>query len=128
VLDDDGNVYIGVNLNVIQTFSPDGKYRWYWPSPVMVDQSVAVAEGRIYSTMPWRMVYALQPADKKPVWRINTPANLSASPVIGADGTVYLVLIGDLRAVRPPDVALPTTKSSWPMFRANARHTGRVGS
>jgi hypothetical protein len=46
--------------------------------------------------------------------------------VIGADGTVYLVFLFDLYAVRPPDGALPTNKSSWPMFRANAQHTGRV--
>jgi len=32
-----------------------------------------------------------------------------------------------LYAVQPPDGILPAKNSSWPQFRANARHTGRVG-
>jgi outer membrane protein assembly factor BamB len=126
VLDEEGNVYLGVNQNVFQKISPEGKFLQLWSAPLMIDQTVAVAEGRIYTSMPWRMFYALQPDDLKPVWQLKTQNNLSSSPVIGPDGTIYLVFVCDLYAVRPPDGALPTTKSSWPMFRANAQHTGRV--
>jgi outer membrane protein assembly factor BamB len=127
VLDEEGNIYLGVNQNVFQKVSHEGKFLKLWPAPLMIDQTVAVAEGRIYTSMPWRMFYALKPDDIKPVWQLKTQNNLSSSPVIGPDGTVYLVFVFDLYAVRPADGALPTTKSSWPMFRANAQHTGRVG-
>ena len=93
----------------------------------MIDQTVAVAAGRIYTSMPWRMLYALQPNDHKPIWQLRTDDNLTTSPAIAANGTVYAVCSEYLYAVRPLDGALPTTKSSWPVFRANARHTGRVG-
>jgi len=33
---------------------------------------------------------------------------------------------GILYAVIPPGSPAPLAKSSWPMFRANPRHTGRV--
>lgn len=126
VLDDDGNIYLGVNKNVIQTFSPGGKFRWDWNAPVLVDVTVAVAAGRVYTTMPWFMLYALKP-DKTIIWQVKTQSDLAASPVVGADGTIYVVCEQCLSAIRPPDGALPSAKSSWPMFLGNARHTGRVG-
>jgi hypothetical protein len=33
-----------------------------------------------------------------------------------------------LRAINSTNGLAPPAKSSWPMFRANARHTGRVQS
>ena len=128
VLDEDGNVYLGVNMNVLQTVSPGGKFRWSWTSPVMVDQSAAVSPGRVYTTIPWGMLYALQLADKTPIWQTRTSYNLSGSPAIDSHGTIYFACNLLLYAVQPPDGALPAKKSSWPQFRANAQHTGRVSN
>jgi len=52
--------------------------------------------------------------------------NISTSLTLGPDGTIYAVDLKELHAIRPPGPALPPAKSSWPMFHANARHTGRV--
>ena len=51
---------------------------------------------------------------------------LSSSPVTGNHGEIYFCCGRYVQAFQPP-VALLPAKSSWPMFRANARHTGRVG-
>ena len=77
--------------------------------------------------MPWGMCYGLQTADKTPAWQLHVQYNLSSSLVVDLHGTVYFVAGLLLYAVQPSDGALPDKNSSWPQFRANARHTGRVG-
>ena len=44
------------------------------------------------------------------------------------DGTVYATCEALLYALQPVGDPLPLAKSAWPMFRANPRHTGRVGN
>jgi hypothetical protein len=56
---------------------------------------------------------------------VDEGVNLDGAPVIGGDGMIYIGCNQRLYAVSPPN-RLPPAKSPWPMFRANARHTGRV--
>jgi len=56
------------------------------------------------------------------------PEDLTGSPVVGPDGIVYMICGRSLQAFQPVGEALPLAKSSWPMFHANPRHTGRVGN
>jgi hypothetical protein len=72
------------------------------------------------------MLCALMPADKAPVWLVRAQYNLTSSPAVDARGNIYFVGGLYLYAVQPPDGAMPAKKSSWPQFRANPRHTGRV--
>ena len=60
------------------------------------------------------------------LWHVDTEANLGASPVIGEDGTVYISDGRFLSAINSTNGLPPPAKSSWPVFRANSRHTGRV--
>ena len=53
------------------------------------------------------------------------PVNVSSSPVIGKDGMIYFASGRYLVALAPTN-GVPLAKSSWPMFRANPQHTGRV--
>jgi len=59
------------------------------------------------------------------LWEFETGGGVRSSPAIGSDGTVY-VGSGDkkLYAIKADSKGL--AKSPWPMFRQNARHTGRV--
>jgi hypothetical protein len=50
---------------------------------------------------------------------------MSASPAIGGNGIIYVADGRFLQALVATN-APPLAKSSWPMFRANLRHTGRV--
>jgi outer membrane protein assembly factor BamB len=91
----------------------------------LIDVSPAVAAGgAIYFSAPYGKLTAFG-ADGAARWEFNGGDNLNASPVIGGDGIIYICCNHRLNAVSAPDEK-PPAKSSWPMFRANARHTGRV--
>jgi outer membrane protein assembly factor BamB len=89
------------------------------------DTSALAVTGEIYCSRPWRNLQAFH-TNGDVLWLANTASNLSGSPVAGADGTVYVLSGQFLFAIRPADGPLPLAKSTWPMFRANPRHTGRV--
>jgi outer membrane protein assembly factor BamB len=93
-----------------------------------IDASPALAaNGKVYFSAPWRRLVAFQ-QDGTELWHVDTAANLVASPAIGSDGTIFVCDGAFLRAINSTNGLAPLAKSSWPMFRANARHTGRVQS
>jgi len=49
-----------------------------------------------------------------------------ASPNIGSNGTLFVAEGQTLHAINSTNRLAPLMNSSWPMFRANPRHTGRV--
>jgi hypothetical protein len=53
-------------------------------------------------------------------------AEFKASPAIGDNGTIYLAVGPFLTALVVTNDSSPLAKCSWPTFRANLRHTGRV--
>jgi hypothetical protein len=55
---------------------------------------------------------------------VNDPANYSySSPAIGPDGTIYVTFGSRLYAIAGTN---GPADSSWPMYRQNARRTGKV--
>ena len=59
------------------------------------------------------------------LWEFKTGGYVNSSPAIGSDGTVYVGSWDNkLYAIKTDSKGL--AKSPWPMFRQNARHTGRV--
>jgi len=94
----------------------------------LIDASPAVAaNGEIYFAAPWLSLSALQP-NGSILWHVDTIQNTIASPAIGSDGTLFVCDGAFLHAINSTNGLAPPAKSSWPMFRANARHTGRVQS
>ncbi len=130
MLDTDGNLYLAVNQDNVSV-SPDGKERWEIASPVPIEASPAVAVNDvIYFSAPWRSLAAVTGAGRR-IWLINTCTNLNfgniiASPVIARNGTIYIAEEDLLEAINSTNGLAPLAHSSWPMFRANPRHTGRV--
>ena len=123
VLDETGRIYLPVN-NGTGSFTADGQRGWSRPASLDVEVSPAVAAGQIYISQPWPMLHGVSP-DGQLLWIANPPENLSSAPVIAANGTIYASCGMWVCAFQPP-VPAPPAKSSWPMFRGNARHTGRV--
>jgi outer membrane protein assembly factor BamB len=125
VLDAQGDLVIGIT-NGIDTISADGKKICRRGADFMVGGAAAVVPGRIYVALSWFSLFAIAP-DGHALWRANLDGhNVTASPTIGPDGIVYVCAGNRLYAIRPPGDLLPPTNSPWPMFRGNARHTGRV--
>jgi len=124
VLTENGNVVIAAGLQTL-IISPAGAIVWKWGSPCWIDETPAVAQGTICFSTPWRQFFARQP-DGTALWDGQLLDNLTSSPVIGNHGEFYFSCSRHMGALRPPVAMLPA-KSPWPMFRANARHPGRVG-
>ena len=124
VVDELGRIYLAVNGSTL-AYTREGKPSWGWPASTLLTVPPAVATGQIYFSRPWLQFHVVSPTGQF-VGKVNLPNNLSAAPVIDQNGQVYVVCERQVCAIRPPN-ATPPAPSSWPMFRANARHTGRIG-
>jgi outer membrane protein assembly factor BamB len=137
VLDEAGNVYLAgivvAGNDAEYRVTPTGRGHTVGGLACEVEVAAAAVTGRVYWSRPWRnlQAFAAAPADQgdaELLWTAAVEANLTSSPVVGADGVVYFTADRYLYALQPVGPGLPAAKSSWPMFRANARHTGRVGT
>jgi outer membrane protein assembly factor BamB len=126
VLDTQGNLYLAANKEHIAV-SPEGKLLWYHPTDILMDLTWAVAaNGSIYASIPWLRVGAMDPKTVwPPVWAFGMHFNLNTAPNVSPEGIVYACDSYYLYAICPTNAA-PLAKSSWPMWRANPQHTGRV--
>jgi outer membrane protein assembly factor BamB len=126
VLDEKGSLFLTANKIGISVGS-DGKKQWeYNYAVVLIDATPAVAaNGEVYFASPWRKLCAFH-INGNELWHVDTVANLVASPTIGSDGTIFVCDGPFLRAINSTNGLAPPAKSSWPMFRGDARHTGRV--
>ena len=124
MLAENGTLYLGVNqFNIC--VSRQGEKVWERGSADVIDASPAVAANAIiYCASPWRNIFGLQ-TNGVSQWEILEDSAITASPAIGNDGTIYATEGMYLVAIVATNSA-PPAKSSWPMFRANPRHTGRV--
>ena len=106
----------------------EGRDRLLFGSPVPLDVSAAAA-GRFYFSSPWGVVRAVKAGEsdwQRQFWEAEMGINASTSLTVSEDGILYVCAGFQLYAIRPPGELLPPAKSSWPMFRANPRHTGRL--
>lgn len=123
VLAENGNIVIGAGTREL-IVSPSGGIIWNWGSSGWIDETAAVAQGVVCFRAPWQQIWAVTP-EGNGLWQHNAVYTITSSLVIGNQGVIYFNCTRGLHALRPPAELLPA-KSSWPMFRANARHTGRV--
>ena len=125
VLDGQGVIYLDVN-HVATAVSAEGKKLWDYHAVHLIDTSAAVAADRtVYFPAPWRDLIAFGPAGEIR-WRLALDTAVSVSPAIGDNGTIYVTEGKYLNALAATNGSPPLAASSWPMFRANPRHTGRV--
>jgi outer membrane protein assembly factor BamB len=126
VLANDGAVYICIN-NSRGGISPDHKVLPIEDVPFwIVDSTPALgADGRIFYATPDGLFSALDNRGLI-VWSLDLKVSFLGSPLLSPDGVMYdTPWFGPLKAVT---IGTPLMQSSWPMFRANPRHTGVVNS
>ncbi len=128
VIGADGTLYLAGHTNVLAV-GPDGKIKWQWPLgnqyPGLTTEATwaALANGNIVTVPGDGQAVTLKP-DPDPAWYYWLEGWSHSSPAVATDGTVYLLgLSSHLHALRGDS---PLAKSSWPMFRADPQHTGRV--
>jgi outer membrane protein assembly factor BamB len=128
----DGTIYArGFSDHWLYAVSPAGQVLWHTPGDGFLHSlptSPAIdASGQLYycasnsllSISPKGQITSLVydgggPAD---------PPRANTSPVIGPDGTIYAALGRTLYAVYGTN---GLADSAWPMYRQNARHTGKI--
>jgi outer membrane protein assembly factor BamB len=127
VLDENENLYLAVNT-CVWSVDRNGKKRWDWCAsayPIKAAAAAVAANGLVYFSVTWRNLFAFR-SDGAELWHLEMLDSLVASPVIDGSGTIYICDSASLRAINSTNGLAPPAKSSWPMFRANARHTGRA--
>jgi outer membrane protein assembly factor BamB len=120
-----GEVCVGSNTGIL-VLSAAGKLNWTCDSPLPMAGAQLAMAGRFYFSVPWGTVQAMTAPDQR-LWQAELPVSVTSSLVVGGNGNVYAGSERFLYAIQPPGEGLPPAKSPWPMFRANARHTGRAG-
>jgi len=101
---------------------------WEFETRTAVESSPAIgSDGTVYvgSGIFYKKLYAINGKTGVKLWEFQTGDRVWSSPAIGPDGTVYVGSYDrKLYAIKTDSKGL--AKSPWPMFRQNARHTGRV--
>jgi hypothetical protein len=126
VLDENGNLYFAADKEQY-SLSPDSKVRGHFGNPCSIPTSAAAtANGQIFMATAWSQTGAFTP-DLKYVWGFPTGGyNLSGSANVSPLAVIYFTDGQRFFAVQPTTNAAPAAKSSWPLWRANPQHTGRV--
>ncbi len=130
VLGPDGTIYVGINSNYC-AITRDGRMTWRYtiwqasPSDEIDSSGAIAADGTSFFSSDDRHLFALGP-DGKFLWNVFLVYASASSPVIGPDGTVYVLSWDPAKGLYAVKGTEPLARSSWPMFRANPQHTGCV--
>jgi parallel beta-helix repeat protein len=92
VIGSDGTIYVGGHDGVLYVFSSDGTLKWTWTTRSYILGSPAIgSDGTIYiSNWMNSTIYAIS-SNGTLKWKYTMgDYNFGSSPVIGADGTIYI--------------------------------------
>jgi outer membrane protein assembly factor BamB len=122
----DGTVYFGCNDGFFYALNPDGTPMWkYMVGHVIASTPAVRADGTIVVGTGKDAVYAFN-ADGTVKWIAATGDWVDSSPVIASDGTIYIGCYDKkLYALNGTGSPL-SVLSSWPMFRRDREHGGRI--
>ena len=125
VLDEQGNLYFAANTEQY-SISPDGKVRWHYGNANPIFNSpAALADAQILVASRWSRSGLLS-TTASTLWNLPSGYGFSSSPDVSPAGIIYVTDEHRIFAFQPLKNAAPPAKSSWPLWRADAQHTGRV--
>ena len=123
----DGTIYIGADR--LYAIYPNGVKKWSYDAYVAVGayETPAVgADGIVYVATLDKKFLALNP-DGTLKWVFNTGyENLTSSPAIVADGTLYVASFGYYKLYALYSTSLGLANSSWPKAYKNNRNSGNI--
>ncbi len=95
-LDEDGNVYVGVQSGKVVSLDPMGVIRWSTDiegaQNIQAQPALSPDSRTLYiaSTGDGERLFALDTSTGEVKWRANVGPNILSSPIVGADGTIYI--------------------------------------
>lgn len=152
VIDYDGNIYFGCNDGYLYKLNAGGNFVWrtqIQANAALSSTPALTADGVVYVLSPVDSVreklVAVNAGSGAQLWETMLPQSLNMrlgnkphphplsmdilpSPVIDRYGIIYVTTeIGSIYAIagRPQGTLM---SSDWPMFRHDARHTGKFGT
>lgn len=125
VLDEAGNLYLGVSKERISV-SPDSKVRWRMGGNEPISISSAAMRNGLLFTTGFASISGLIRDDAYFLWNFRVGYAFTSSPNISPDGVIYQADEMFLYALKPATNAAPPARSSWPLWRSDPQHTGRV--
>jgi outer membrane protein assembly factor BamB len=126
VLDENGNLYFAAGTEQC-SLTADGKLRWTFPNNNPIPNSgAALAEKFMFLNGPWAHS-GLANTDANFLWSFPVGYGFYGSANVSPSGVIYFPDLQYIYAFVPVPNAEPPAKSSWPLWRANPQHTGRVG-
>ena len=125
-IDEEGQIYLSIN-KLETSISREGKIRWQRGTEVPTETAPTLtANGYEYFSLPWLRLGAYDRAGNYQWEFIMRGNNLQSSPCLDPAGIIYTCDGISLFALKPITNANSLANSSWPMWRANPQHTGRV--
>ena len=126
VLDENGNLFFAAGTEQC-SLTADGKLRWTFPNNNPIPNSgAALAEKFMFLNGPWAHS-GLANTDANFLWSFPVGYGFYGSANVSPSGVIYFPDLQYIYAFVPVPNAEPPAKSSWPLWRANPQHTGRVG-
>ncbi|MEH0021767.1 MAG: PQQ-binding-like beta-propeller repeat protein [Desulfobacter sp.] len=131
VIGADGTIYIGSTDNKLYAINPQGTVKWTFSTGGWVSKPAVASDGRIYVGSYDNKAYGVNPANGTLAWLYDTGREIQASPLIGDDGTIYVVTANGqnpadnyLYALNGNGSRLADTP--WPAVARNNVNTGDI--
>jgi outer membrane protein assembly factor BamB len=128
----DGTIYVVADTNVYALRPNDSGARLRWQSAITpqagsISTPAIRADGTIIFGADDGLVRALNPQNGTQRWSYNSETNdlIESSPIVSPDGSIYIGSFPYLFKLNGNGSPL-SAFSSWPAFRRDIRHTGRV--
>ena len=96
----DGTLYVGTLANRFYAVNSDGTLKWWYPTGGVLASPAIAEDGTIYISTNDNYLYAITPTGSL-LWKYNLYSQGPHSPLVGADGTIYIGSQTHLRALNP---------------------------
>lgn len=131
VIGPDGVVYVAGEDRLMRALYRTGEIKWsrlLEGTAYAVSSATLAADGTVYvgvgeSASSRGRFYALESANGAIRWEFETAMDMSQTPLLGSDGTLFLV---EGRSVVAYATKSPFAESAWPTFQGNAQRWGRA--
>lgn len=108
----DGTIYIGSRDKKMYAITSEGKLKWTYQVGGIILSSAAVTDNSLYFGSDDNTLYAIT-TDGKLNWKYTANSNITASPALGTDGTVYLFEVSGALHALSPDGTEKWVKTCW---------------